>query len=173
MSTVTPEMLKALQKTLRWRALAEEKGKLHAVDPNLILAMMVKESTGNPWAERPEPGYRWLWYPRELGEKLGTGEQLETIFQKCSWGLLQLMGANYRALGFLGTAQDIGANPSMGLDYAVRYLKGLEHRWPEETDWISAYNQGGPYKTKGGLYLNQKGYVDPVCAYLRELRKLA
>lgn len=166
---MTPRLKAVVDK---WSALAHKVAPLHGLDPALILAIICQESSGEPHATRFEPHYRWLWFARELAEKHETTYEKECQGQMTSWGLMQIMGAVAREYGFQGELEELLDKPELAVEYGCKHLKALRARCHEEADLISSYNQGSPKKTVGGLYLNQKGYVDPVAGYLRELRKL-
>jgi soluble lytic murein transglycosylase-like protein len=94
------------------------------------------------------------------------------VLQKCSFGLMQIMGATAMSLGFRGELPSL-LNPYLGVLWGSEYLKHLieSHPHSEEEDWIAAYNAGSVRKTPGGMYENQS-YVNRVSGYLKDLRKL-
>ena len=89
------------------------------LDADLITAMVRVESDGNPWAWNPEPSYRYLYDvrkqrpfrplsvteaitkrpPADFHALAGDPDQ-EWWGQQASWGLMQVMGALARELGF-------------------------------------------------------------------------
>src|SRR3990167_1613219 len=91
------------------------------VPADLIEAMVVVESGGNPWAVNAEPKYRYFWDvakhapfrllssddiaskipPPDFRSIAGDRDQ-EWWCQQVSFGLLQIMGALARELGFRG-----------------------------------------------------------------------
>lgn len=152
----------------RLRALNPE---VDAVDADLVLATICTESGGASWKTRYEPGWTYLYFDREHAERLGITAATETVMQKMSWGLMQIMGSVARELGFNGDLPSL-CEVDTNLAHGCRKLKQLMQRYAEETDWISAYNAGSPRKTDGQMYVNQR-YVDRVSWFLRELRKPA
>lgn len=142
------------------------------LDPILVQAIVEHESGGDPFVSRYEPHWRYLLSPRDYASRLGITGATEEMLQSMSWGLMQIMGSVARELGYdshLVRLTDV----ELGLYWGCKKLKLLSRQYGEESDWIAAYNMGSPRKTPGGLYQNQKTYVDPIAARLRELRKLS
>lgn len=119
----------------------------------LLYAICMTESSGNEFAIRYEPNYKWL-----LGANISNAERLG---QKTSWGLCQVMGAVAREYGY--TDQFSGLwDPRTNLKYGVKHIKRLKAKhgsWPPA---IASYNAGTPVLVDG-KYKNQ-GYVDKVLA---------
>lgn len=145
---------------------------LYRIDANLIRAICAVESNWNTWANRFEPAATLEHDPRTWADHLNLSYLTEQHNQHSSWGLMQVMGFLARDLGFTLYIPML-CQPDIGLFYGSKYLKKLFERsdCPTESDIISAYNQGSPRKTVGGLYLNQK-YVDSVYAHLNVLRHI-
>lgn len=140
------------------------------IDSDLLLALVMKESSGCTWMVRLEPRWKDFVSPRDWASRLIISSETETNMQMCSWGLGQVMGAVAREHGFdrLLSALCI---PEVGLKYSALHLKKFLIKYGSEAAALSAYNQGSPRKTPGGLYLNQR-YVDDVCSRLAGYRKL-
>lgn len=144
----------------------------HKLPWDLVAAIVMQESGGNSWKPRYEPGYKWLYFAREIADRARVSYATMVMMQSTSWGLMQVMGA---------VAYEYGLNresvptmlclPHIGLDYGCRLLVNLFQRYNEEAQVISAYNAGS-VRMVNGLFSNQKKYVDPVHAYLTELRAL-
>ena len=139
---------------------------LYQLDPLLLEAVVVKESSGNPWAWNPEPQYRYLWdvrlrrpfrtlTPEEIKSEIppkdfptlaGDRDQ-EYWGQQASWGLMQLMGAVARELGFKGgylpEICDPGINLRLGAQHLSSRLRWAQGNVPAA---LAAYNGG----TAGG-----------------------
>lgn len=145
----------------------------HDLPASLVLAMVQVESAGNPWAHRIEPRYRWLWnvatnapyrpgarakrktapgsFPGGtfVANKLGAApvaisDNSEWIAQQTSWGLLQLMGANARMLGFRLPLPAL-CEPLHGIEYGCRLLARYRDRWLAEHGWagvVDGWNDG-------------------------------
>lgn len=121
-----------------------------------VLAFCLVESTNNEGAYRPEPTYKWL-----VGD-IGTMPVRELWGQRMSWGLMQVMGATARELGFQGTFfTELCNPPELGLKYGMLYLRKLYKKYGDWPDAIASYNAGHPEKNKAGQYMNQT-YVDKI-----------
>ena len=145
----------------------------YGLDPNLVRAMIHVESSGNPLAIRFEPHYYakpTLHFTREYASRLRLSHDTERMLQSCSFGLLQIMGVVARELGYDGELLKL-LQPDIGLEYGCKKLKKLFEKYGVESDVISAYNRGSPFKTKGGFYENED-YVNKVYKELRKLRAL-
>lgn len=144
--------------------------KKYKLDPLLVASIVKVESNGESCATRFEPKWIYMYYPSQFKENLGISLQTEETHQKTSWGLMQVMGSVARELGYSGHLVRL-CNPDEGLDYGCKKLRQLFDRYYDVENVVSAYNQGSPRKTPGGLYFNEK-YVDKVMGYYRELTSL-
>ena len=143
----------------------------HKLDADLVTAIVMTESGGRSWLPRYEPNYRWLYFPREICEKVGVSLDTMRMLQMTSWGPMQVMGAVAYELGFpQNKATTELCQPAVGIDYGCRLLARHFGRYNAEEQVIAAYNAGSA-RMKNGLFENQR-YVDKVYGYLRELRKL-
>lgn len=139
------------------------------VDKDLLAAIVMTESSGNPKVMRYEPGYRYLVTPAEYASALGISHDTEITLQKMSYGLCQVMGGKAREQGFSGMLTDM-LDPELCLKHGALFLRSLAVKHWLEVDVISSYNQGSPRKTPGGMYANQT-YVDKVDKFLRQFRE--
>lgn len=121
----------------------------------LVEAIVMTESSGHADAYRYEPHYQYL-----VGSDLSVTEQ---VGQQISWGLMQVMGAVAREVGFRGWFPALCV-PETGLLYGCKHIKRFYDRYKNWQDAISSYNQGSPRKNADGRYLNQS-YVDTVLRY--------
>lgn len=151
--------------------LISEVAQRHRLDPYLVAAICQKESGGVALRTRFEPHYRYLFEVRTFASNQGITAETEEAHQRTSFGLMQVMGAVARERGYRGFLVSLATDPELGIECGCRHLKWLSERHyiAEESDLISSYNQGGPYKTAGGQYRNFR-YVDEVDRMLRELR---
>lgn len=150
--------------------MAEQAAVAHALDPNLVKAIITVESSWNPKVSRFEPNWTYFHFPREWASRLGITETTEKTLQALSIGLTQVMGTVAREQGFTGNLSDLFL-PEVNLEYGCRKIKSLMRKYADEASVISSYNQGSPRKTEGGHFRNQI-YVDKVSAELRKLRAL-
>jgi len=112
------------------------------------------------YLSRYEKNYRWLFEPEEVMPKFSILDT-EKMFQKTSWGLMQVMGGVAREYGFRGWVTDL-LDPVTNLKYGCTHLVNIKSRKNVKslTDQIAAYNAGSP-RRKAGCYVNQV-YVDSV-----------
>ena len=150
--------------------MVEQAAHVHELDPNLVKSIITVESNWNPKVSRFEPGWTYFHFPREWASRLGITAKTEETLQSMSIGLMQIMGAVAREVGFTGNLSDLFF-PRENLIYGCRKLKRLTQKYGDESDVISSYNQGSPRKTEGGQYRNML-YVDKVSTVLRSLRAL-
>lgn len=160
------------------------------LDPLLVEAVVLQESSGNPWAWNPEPHYRWLWdvasgrpfralTPEENASEVpppdfpaprGAPRDSEWWGQQASWGLMQIMGAVAREAGFQGTFLTQLCEPDPNLAYGCRHLKGLLDRYGgDRRKALLAYN-GGPAAALQNPAFNES-YATEVMARWDELKK--
>jgi soluble lytic murein transglycosylase-like protein len=171
-----------------YREQIEEAAAKHKLDPNLVEAIVVVESSGDPWAWNPEPHYRYLWdvrrsrpfrrlTPAEIASQIppsdfsalaGDRDQ-EWWAQQASWGLMQIMGAVARENGFKGRFLTELSDPVVNLEYGCKHLAGLM-RWAKwnATQALAAYN-GGRAGNVTPPYRNQ-GYANKALKVLEAIR---
>lgn len=139
----------------------------YGLDPDLIQSIVQIESDFNPWVYRFEP--KWVLYhnPVNYAKKLGITLDTEKNSQAISFGLMQVMGAVARELGFDEELIKL-CDPELAIQYGCLKLIDLKKRYTNEQDIISAYNAGSAYKING-KYKNQE-YVDEVSGALLKLR---
>lgn len=151
----------------------------------LVLAICTTESGLNPWAFRHEPAYRYLWdvkasRPAVVAPAIaaqrspvpgfrsiaGESALTEWIGQQSSWGLMQVMGALARELGFRGHFPQL-CFPTDGLTYGCRHLVDLKKAHFDTHGWagvVSAYNCGQP--TGDDEYVSRVASVSPAASRL-------
>lgn len=113
------------------------------VPVDTVIAMMMKESSGNPAAKRTEPDGR------------------------VSRGLLQVLEGTARELG-LKTPMDLHT-PAVGIDVGVHYFaKQLARYRGNVQHAIAAYNAGTAKVNSKGVYKNQS-YVSSVLNWLKQV----
>lgn len=133
----------------------------------IIQALIIVESSGNPKAARYERQFTYLCDPKAHGKRLGVTEETERLFQKTSWGLMQVMGGTARDLGFEGPLTDL-LDPQTGIEWGCRYFMTRCSEYEALLDQVAAYNAGSVRRTADGLYRNQS-YVDKVIEALTAL----
>ena len=147
----------------------------YALPPPLVRSIIKVESSGNQYAIRHEKNFKWLYKPENFASGILT-LNTEKNSQKISWGLMQLMGATARELGFEGVYLSELLKPEINIKYGCKYLSGLRKRFSEnpesecnfvddisifDDNMIAAYNAGSPRRKENGDYVNQE-YVDKI-----------
>jgi len=135
--------------------------KKHELPAQLINAIIQVESSGNQFAIRYEKDYRWLFNPENYVKGTITLDTEKTA-QKTSWGLMQLMGATARELGFDKTFLSELLDVDTNLNYSCKFLKQLKDRYGDMEKAIAAYNAGSPRKCEETNDWVNQGYVDKV-----------
>lgn len=135
------------------------------VRPALVVGLAWKESSFQWWAGKHEPTYPYLWDVKankptrsEAVGSLGMVSQAtELVFQRTSWGLLQVMGAVARELGFREVLLSHLLDARLSASYGAQLLANLLKRHNgDEADALSAYNAGSPTDA------NFASYVSPI-----------
>lgn len=135
------------------------------LDWRLVVAIIEQESGFNVWAVRYEPDFKYILTADKFATMNRITTQTETQLQKMSIGLMQVMGAVYRELGFtesLGKCFD----PSIAIYFGCLKIKQLMTRYSSLSDVISSYNAGSPRRDSSGAYTNQH-YVDSVLRHMQ------
>lgn len=168
------------------RAAIETTATSFGLDPNVVEAVVVTESGGNPWAYRPEPTYRYLvnvktrhpfrrlsleeqhsnTAPADFPTLAGSPDQ-EWQAQRASWGLMQVMGAVAREQGCRAPFLTVLCDVVTGLEFGCKVLAG-HLRWSANDlhRALRAYNGG-----RGGADLPQTAaYAEKVLGHLQTIR---
>jgi len=135
-----------------------------------IMGIIETESSFNPYACRYEPHYRWIYKPEEFYISYSSTVETEIQFQKCSLGLMQLMGAVYRELGYKKPLSAVFEDIDAQISYGIRHFLKFYKKYGTVQAAIAAYNAGSPRKASHGGYVNQ-GYVDKVVRNSEKWRK--
>jgi soluble lytic murein transglycosylase-like protein len=140
---------------------------VYELDPALVMAIVAVESGCEPAAARYEPDYRHLFDPRRVRPP-GCSVETEEMLQKTSLGLMQVMGANLREMGYRGWLTEILASMDQQIELGCRYFNRCVKRWGLP-DAIAAYNAGSPRLNPDGEYVNFL-YVRHVLATAERIR---
>lgn len=151
-------------------SIAEENAELLDIDLALILAVITVESNFDTFAHRYEP--QWHYYQTDtqisaFAHSNGISVLTERIDEATSFGLMQIMGSVARELGFLDKLPELFL-PERGLRYGCLKLSQLLKKYPDQSDAISAYNQGSPRRV-AGMYANAD-YVAKVMNACKKIR---
>ena len=137
----------------------------------VILSIARVESSFNPFACRYEPNYRWLYKPEEFYRSYSSTVDTEIFFQKCSLGLMQVMGAVFRELGYREPLPKVFCDVKAQLLYGYRHFLRFYKKYESLEEAISSYNAGSPRRKENGEFVNQT-YVDRVLREVENLREL-
>lgn len=153
---------------LEFRDLVKEVAAAHALHPEFVAAFVSTESAGIPEVTRYEKEWSFFHQPvSDIAAKLKITVATEQMAQSHSYGLMQIMGATARDLGYEGYLHEL-CQPKLGLEFGCRYLAQKQLRYQDLGDLISSYNAGTPRKNTAG-YMNQQ-YVDTVMNHLANLK---
>ena len=129
--------------------------------PELVLGIIEAESGGDPHAIKINSTYPYTMM--QAKRPAGCSVDMERMCQKTAWGLMQVMGATARELGFDGWLSEL-VDPETNIRLGVKFL-GRKMSQYFERDGIegvvAAYNGGAPRRRPDGKFVNQ-GYVDKV-----------
>jgi soluble lytic murein transglycosylase-like protein len=118
----------------------------HSLDPKLVTAVVLQESSGNTDAFRYEPAFfeRYLAHKPEY-----AGKPRRRV--SSSYGLMQIMYSTARQHGYTGDPETLFL-PACGLEYGCRHLRLLLNTHGDVEAALSAYNAGSPDSPKGRQY---------------------
>lgn len=159
-------MRPAWAQRLPWDIITDQAQRL-SMEPCLIAAVIMKESSGVTWKTRFEVHWKWENDLAGYASRLGISQATELIHQKTSWGLMQVMGATARDMGFRGYLVELCANPALGVHFGTKYLKARLMTTNTVEEALSTYN-AGPGELKDGV-INNTDYVASVMRFYREL----
>lgn len=142
------------------RDLLYKKAVRHSLNPKLVTAIAVTESSLNPWAARYEPEFKYILTAEKFAKLNGITAATETQFQKTSIGLMQVMGAVFRELGYT-EALPMAFIPDISVEYGCLKLVRIMRTYSSLSDVIASYNAGSPRMDSSGALKNQH-YVDTV-----------
>jgi hypothetical protein len=171
--------------TAHIRAAIEQVAPSHGLDPDLVEALVLTESAGNPWAWNPEPRYRYLVHARTRRPWPLTAHEAASKFpppgfpalagdpdnewwgQQASWGLMQVMGAVAREQGYAEPYLPALCDVMTNLQIGCRHLAGhLAWANGDIDKALRAYNGG-----RGGVNSPATApYPGKVRAFLAQIR---
>ena len=147
-------------------SLIESAASSHGLPSRLVRAVVGVESGGNTWSFRFEPAFyeRYVRPDKTIRAVAPCSLDTERQARATSWGLMQVMGATARGLGFDRSFLSELADPALGLEYGCRLLARLRDRHKGSMGWggaVAAYNAGGVRLDPQGRFVNQ-AYVDKI-----------
>lgn len=129
--------------------------------PELVLGIIEAESGGDPHATKINSTYPYTMM--QAKRPAGCSVDMERMCQKTAWGLMQVMGATARELGFEDWLSELvfpETNIRLGIEFLGRKMSQYLDRDGIE-GVVAAYNGGAPRRRPDGKFVNQ-GYVDRV-----------
>lgn len=151
---------------------------IYQLPPGSYWVFSKKESNHKPHAVRVEANYvnangLYAKIIRKAASNYrlkhnGMPSYLTEITQRgTSVSQFQIMFHNLREMGFDETyAADLTLEQSF--EYFGKFLSNLRKRYPDNWDWVAAYNAGSPRRSKKtGEYIN-KEYVMDIVKYYKE-----
>jgi soluble lytic murein transglycosylase-like protein len=149
------------------RSIIEMRALEFEIDPDLIEAFCLVESSGNPRATRYEANFYKTYIQPMLHNNAITPE--EAMGRATSFGIMQIMGQVAREKGFKGKFEEL-FEPGTGLFWSLKHLKHFIDKYaPNLDNAIASYNAGSPRKDDSGNYRNQI-YVDRIHKFLKQIK---
>lgn len=144
---------------------------LFNLNPDMVAGFIYQESGARIWSYRFEPMCKLAYKPNEYAKKLNISMDTEVAMQRCSWGLLQIMGFKARELNYTDHLPKL-LSPTLGLEYGCHAIKTFQDKYRNPNDMIAAYNAGIPKRSAVDVnkYVNQ-AYVDGVTGYWAFIEK--
>jgi soluble lytic murein transglycosylase-like protein len=126
------------------------------LNPALALAVCKVESSWNPYAIRFELLFKKNYIDGKKVKIFGwqCSENTERIALATSWGLMQIMGATARGMGFDKVFLSELLVPETNLRLGCNLLSRLLEKWGKLDGAISAYNAGKP-TVRNAVYVNK------------------
>lgn len=146
----------------RYRMDIEAIAARHQLDPNLVEAVVLTESSGDTRAYRYEPAF----WQRYLATK-PEWQHADRERVSASYGLMQVLYPVAKELGYTGEPETLMV-PRIGLEYGCLKLRTLL-AWArgDVRTALAAYNGGAGNNPIGGP-LKNAAYADKVQAYLTQ-----
>lgn len=137
----------------------------YSLPADVVYGICMQESQLNPFAARYEPHYRWTVDVGSVKPAI-CSKWTELRLQMMSLGIMQVMGAVYRELGYEGWLTAVFADVETQLEYGCRHLAKKVRKYGM-MEGILAYNAGSPRKNDESEYVNQY-YYDCVMKYAED-----
>lgn len=133
-----------------FKELIEEYSLKNGISPELLASLIHRESSGNPWAVRYEPGFyvRYI-KSKNLADLKGyappptlVSNETEKSLRSTSFGLVQIMGQVARERGFEGLFLSQLFDPRTNIELGAAHLGGLLARYGDVETALLRYNGG-------------------------------
>lgn len=135
----------------------------HQLDPDLVMAVCLVESSGLTHAYRYEPGF-WLRYMADKPEWKDANPHRTSA----SYGLMQVMYTTAQQHGFVGLPESL-FQPMIGLEYGCRHLRYLLDKCNNDMEQALAQYNGGE---KGNMErpFRNSNYVQKVVRWYASIK---
>lgn len=130
----------------RYKTIIEMIANKYQLSPELLAAVIMQESSGNPYAVRFEPAFMTRYVDKTKGQQNLTSSadwETERICRSTSWGLMQIMGLVARERGYTKHFLSELSDPMDNIEFATKHLSQLIARSGNEIRGLLAYNGGG------------------------------
>lgn len=128
----------------------------NGLEPALVAALILTESSGNPHAYRYEDGFYQRYLANQPSKHLGlvwdegVTEESERRLRAFSFGLCQIMGQTAREYGFEGPLPEL-FNTSINIRLGCQILGSHLKHFRDLDLALSAYNSGRAYVNRHGV----------------------
>lgn len=136
---------------MSYEASARKWAEVFHVPLSYVIALIIQESDGDPWAVRYEPKWRWFLDIDYWARRVKVTSPTERVCQQMSWGLCQIMGSVARELGHVGDIPMI-LDPDINIQLCCKKLRELHKRHGTWKKALAAYNAGNPDSKAGQRY---------------------
>lgn len=149
-----------------WDSLILSLSKKFLFEPELIGAIIEVESASMNYKCRYERNWSNFVDVPGFAKKLSITEETETMLQKTSIGVMQVMGAVARQHKYKGDLLRL-TDPFFGIYYGCTHLSWFRANFGYQDDsLISAYNAGKPRKDPQSNKYSNQTYIDKVNYWL-------
>lgn len=129
------------------------------IDPRAICAIISIESSWRTNSARYERHFTYLFDTARFARLHRITEITEALFQKTSWGLMQIMGGSARSMCYYTGWLPQLCEPNTGIRIGCDYFAKVCDEYDRLEDRFAAYNAGHVRLLADGRYRNQE-YVD-------------
>tara|TARA_R110000824_G_scaffold175730_2_gene354468 strand:+ start:165 stop:665 length:501 start_codon:yes stop_codon:yes gene_type:complete len=132
-----------------WVEILSEVAPRYAISPALLAGLVLTESSGNPWAIRPEPGFWRRYYKGIKALVEGTKSKADDRWLRypdiasCSYGLCQIMLPVAWENGFRARFPTELLDPKINVELGAKILSNHTKRSRSITGGLLRYNGGG------------------------------
>jgi soluble lytic murein transglycosylase-like protein len=148
--------------TWAWWDIIGKKALQHDIDPLVIASVIQVESSAIPTLVRFEENYKWVLDPKELSLQWKVTAKTANVLQKCSFGLMQVMGAVFVEHGGNNLTPynqpTIMLLPDFGIEFGCRHWNKFKKKYSDPMQIYACYNAGS-LRMKEGIYENHEAVL--------------